>query len=1220
MRKLRRRHDRGSGLILALGVLALLAIIATTFITLMRIDARLTRTYCDDVTTEMLAEGVQEYALAVLRDDQDRTLYKYENRDQAVGGRQPGKVISLPGRNTDYLAPEAFRYGIPASNDVWFHTDASTNTSYSNAYTEVGLLGAAAVHGQMPQGSFGGNDERIILAIVDRNDGYIIDPANQGGPDRYHANVWGDDNRRDDDGDGAIDELDERYTLTKSRFNRIGFLTHGGRCFLHPGGTITGTFRICRGMYWRWAAKIGVPEERYMNLNVIGNNEMLADGAARLDNLDGRGLHAVNADATTSPNQIGILGWRGYPGEYVYKRGGFPALFNMVQYAPSQLDPSRLLSLDYYALPYTPGAQPTALVTGGLGKVSVQKARSMAQRWIAQRWGEDSLPADGTDRWRVGWRRDGASYYKIPSPDNPMGNDHYFGASEALCHQNEDIVSGTSRVFDTVFAVNGGNVSNLNQARMDFGLARPILSTYGGDTILRGKIWPEEGWLPWRTSGTPGDWRHTDILKRVNLNIIGARGPEGLPGEDAGLKARWALKRVHEQNRLYFMLRAMLRWSNTASPSHEACQFIASLTDMVDRDQKETYYAAPDGSGNWALGVEKHPVIHEVVLHLNPDANTADYSLFRIRVELYNPCENIPWIPDADEAYDIRDYVLRIGPHNYRLGELRRFGTDANVELGPVTTIGADGMYGEPQPRSTTSDPTWSRYVHMGWPLSGVHANWPPLLTKSELEGGDFSGVEISLWKPLSSADDDGNPAGKVPVSPGKVEDISLGGGSRRYIRVDRTGKVRLVRPYGPGTGRNGPGGSEKMFVGIYRRWDPMNGRHYGKPDETNLTEREKSSVLWCPGWHLGSYATLGRPNTDYPRDASSWTYQQWNKISYSLNMYERRFEMNWKVVDGDLPSVGWLGELCLRNCAQDGLFTWVHDKGQNPHPTSGRPAVLYSNRFENKVKLDLFRPWDNPRNLHLYEMFTVWDPSNDGIDNDGDGMVDDGDSGHQAGDLLGPEVRVYGLIDVNQAGVRPLQTLMPGDRHINTYIFQRWGGNNERGRPSSEGNTLLAMGPRDSIGDLLRMDLLSLGPGRTIGGFGTVPGDWKNNFKYISSYNLYTGNPYRWGYGLYKGYDDDGDGIVDERDERDYLFTQMANFITTRAHTFTVEIVAQLTEPPYYQEYTRPTYKVDRVHAEKHLILLVDRSTTLRIAADGSCDFTGPIRILAKRWGQPRR
>ena len=53
-----RGQRAGSGLIIALGVLAMLTIMATTFVTLMRLDARLTRVNTDDLVVEMLAEGV----------------------------------------------------------------------------------------------------------------------------------------------------------------------------------------------------------------------------------------------------------------------------------------------------------------------------------------------------------------------------------------------------------------------------------------------------------------------------------------------------------------------------------------------------------------------------------------------------------------------------------------------------------------------------------------------------------------------------------------------------------------------------------------------------------------------------------------------------------------------------------------------------------------------------------------------------------------------------------------------------------------------------------------------------------------------------------------------------------------------------------------------------------------------------------------------------------
>ncbi|HUU42760.1 MAG TPA: hypothetical protein VMX57_03215, partial [Planctomycetota bacterium] len=248
--------------------------------------------------------------------------------------------------------------------------------------------------------------------------------------------------------------------------------------------------------------------------------------------------------------------------------------------------------------------------------------------------------------------------------------------------------------------------------------------------------------------------------------------------------------------------------------------------------------------------------------------------------------------------------------------------------------------------------------------------------------------------------------------------------------------------------------------------------------------------------------------------------------------------------------------------------------------------------------------------------LLTVWDPMHDGVDNDGDGSVDEADTGRQAGDLWGPEVRVYGVIDVNHTSVRAFQTLMPEYRHPSSYLINTYGQNRERSHAVHVNESWVCYGPRESIGDLLRLDDLRSSPGDAMGGFGWAPSD------YVSSVNLVDVPGENWGWGPYRGYDDDLDGIVDERDERDFWFTQMANFMTTRDHTFTIEIVTELTDPPYYpgRKYYRGAYKVDTVHANKRLILMVDRSTTLRIDADGRCDFTGPMRVLARRWGHDRR
>jgi len=252
-----------------------------------------------------------------------------------------------------------------------------------------------------------------------------------------------------------------------------------------------------------------------------------------------------------------------------------------------------------------------------------------------------------------------------------------------------------------------------------------------------------------------------------------------------------------------------------------------------------------------------------------------------------------------------------------------------------------------------------------------------------------------------------------------------------------------------------------------------------------------------------------------------------------------------------------------------------------------------------------------------VYDLLTVWDPMHDGVDNDGDGSVDEADTGRQAGDLWGPEVRVYGVIDVNHANVREIETLMPGDRHPRTTDLSGFGPSYERGQANHPSSNWHCMGPRESIGDMLRMDDLHQGAGARLSGWPA----WSPT-NYVSSVNLVDASGYHWGIGMYSGYDDDGDGISDERDERDFWFTQMANFMTTRDHTLTIEIVTELTDPPYYpgRKYYRGAYKVDTVHANKRLILMVDRSTTLRIDADGRCDFTGPMRVLARRWGHDRR
>ena len=1184
------RDDRASGLIIALAVLALISVMATTFITLMRLDVRITANYVDDQRCEMLAHGMMNYLASILREDQNRMWGRYENRDMAVGVAKTyadWESVNIPGIMGG-------PWGTTACNDLWFTGPQAVNSGGTGDLYDINTG-----HMMETQESFLWNDyynrQHGVIARYERSiRGQLVEVdafvdrirncwANDGSGlvvDKYHhlagAGV-------DDDGDGQANPPWDGswYTGPYGReqnadswyyYNQPASVLFARNQAMFPGVPFTGERTLPGGLYWRWSLHMGYGHSMYMNLNTAGNVDRVS---AVMSNMGDVGLEALPAldDTMSLPagDHLGRLEWKGFQDEYCYNTfnttgyKGFPRYYNAVAYQPAQMSLERLFN--------------RVPPPGDVYIPNVDVDRTKAANLVRQRWGGhpitgDGSPADGSKQWRVGWRRDGATWFKIPSPENPMGNDRYFGINEALEHNYATYNPSTSFL---------ASLFTPTEARR----IRPFATFWSTDTILRGKIWPTEG--PPYTS-RQGEWRHIDILKRVNINIIGASNPDAqgyphLPGEDLPLLRSWYNKRERERDRLYFMLVAAMNFTGTSNAHKKACQFIASLADMVDRDQNETFYAAPDGTGNWALGVEKHPVLNEIVFYSKSNAATPDYELFRMRVELYNPAENIPWIHDVEEAYDVRDYILRIGSHDYRVGDLKRFTDDPNtyhVNDGAVTTIGADGMYGDPND-STPTKQTWSRYMHLGW-LDTV--NWPPGLTRAQLEGPDFSGVEFSLWKPVSA---------DVPTSPGKVEIIN----GTKHLCVDTTGTIRLVRPYGGTTGRTGPGGTETTYLGIYRRWDPMNGKLFG----TEGTD-EKSNVLWCSGWSIMNYPTLGKPNVNYPGWASTLPAPGAGLSPYK---YQRRYERNFKVVDGDLPSIGWLGELMMKNCAEDGPLTQLHASAQDPSVTTS------SNQLDTHAKFDLFRPFHpvvqynpasrdcKPWNLHVLDVFTVWDPSNDGIDNDGDGAIDDADTGRQLGDRAGPEVRVFGRLDLNYAGLSPLIAVFPDNRSMSRLDYAlahipNYGSDDAgivRGRQDERHND--GHGPYETIGDLLRRDVLSSKPGAYLGG--------------TAEYGLIE-------CGFTSG-DDDGDGIPNERDERDMIFTWVSNYFTTRHHVFEMNMVVDIGPTPYYpgRKLPMPTHKSDTTYARKQVIGVLDRSTTLRIDPSGACDFTAPVNFRMLRF-----
>ncbi len=1239
-------------------MLAMLSVVATTFVMLTRLDVRITQNYVDDQRCDLLAYGLANYFKAVVRDDLDHTwrlpyAFRHANRTTGVGfySKDYGDH-SAPRRQIPGIVEYA--WGTPVSNTFWFSAPWTTwGQSGGGGIYAAGIAGGYT-YNDVTQQSFAWSDK------FNQANGFIGRYAEDA---NYECDVWVGlaNNARDQNGrhcatnyvnGGALQPIDDDADgVTNPDYDGAGFsgensvvydylydsvplVMQSGKTGFQPGARLTGEAAMPGGTYWRWGVKIGPTHSTYANLNTAGNMDGI--DAQWLANMGAGTSGAVGAlraqdeaaDTTVdgSPNaHLGRIDWNGFPPSY-----------DSVMFHPSAVNLERLLHRPNFAG-----------VTGGSLTGDLGLSRDYARKLIRYRMTGDpnyaGVPVPGGgNSYRAGWRRDGASYFKFPSPENPLGKERYYGANEVIEHGHSQDNPATSAVAGIL----GDD---------PWRVLRPYVTMWSTDTILRGKIFPGEGGPGMGGyTATVGDWRNINILKRVNVNIIGANGqPIGLSGEQTELKARWAAKRGAEQTRLYYMLKAALSWGGFSGATQAwggqtngpmlACQFIAALSDMVDTDQNETCFIAPDGSGAWGLGYEKHPVINEVAFFSNSGANTANYALFRLRVELYNPSELIPWYPAADQAYDVSQYVLQVGTHYFRLGALRRFITVGNgwsdggtIDASP--NIGADGMYGMPVAGyylggTINPDPSWSRYVQVGWIGSGgTSGEFPNGVTYEELQGGptpvtgsaQFTGVTIALWKPV-------NVPGAVPDTAYLV--TGLGGFGGRYLMVDTTGPIQLVRPWNVTNGENGPGQvveppvnrNKTNYTGVYRRWDPMNGKIFTGTGGTAGGKSDVGNVLWCPGWTMARAATLGRPNTEYWPNMYSTDDPGTVGAppTAGAGTYRRYYERNVKVVDGDIPSIGWLGELMMWNRAVSGPLTQIHATGQDPSKTigtngSGTRSVT-ANQLDTLAKFDLYRPFapagaydpDSTKvvckGLHILDMFTVWDPSNDGIDNDGDGAVDDDDTGLQAGDKYGPEVRVHGLIDLNQVPDPVMASVWPDNpvvRNANKqgYPIGFMANMRQNSRQSSYSD---GIGPFETVGDILRADAITRYPGIWMSGswYGPGPGAIDEGGFLASGTATHT--------------DDDGDGIYDERDERDMMFTWMANYFTTRDNVFDLDLNVQICDPPYYPQKNGanlklpwPAYKTKRVYAHKQFLGILDRSTCLRIRTNGACDFTGPVDL----------
>ena len=184
-------------------------------------------------------------------------------------------------------------------------------------------------------------------------------------------------------------------------------------------------------------------------------------------------------------------------------------------------------------------------------------------------------------------------------------------------------------------------------------------------------------------------------------------------------------------------------------------------------------------------------------------------------------------------------------------------------------------------------------------------------------------------------------------------------------------------------------------------------------------------------------------------------------------------------------------------------------------------------------------------------DYFTVLDPKNDSIDDDADGAIGT-DTGSQAGDIDGPEIQVPGRININTAPSGVLAAL-----------------------PGTSTNTSLGTWSaliQSKTGYSLINNIISARPYSTVGALTSATGTSNSGMNYFGTDNV----------------DNDGDGFIDEKD---LIFTSIANLITTHSNVFAVYVTARIVNSSASQTF-----------AEKKLVAIVDRSVN-------------PIKIRYFRW-----
>jgi hypothetical protein len=171
----------------------------------------------------------------------------------------------------------------------------------------------------------------------------------------------------------------------------------------------------------------------------------------------------------------------------------------------------------------------------------------------------------------------------------------------------------------------------------------------------------------------------------------------------------------------------------------------------------------------------------------------------------------------------------------------------------------------------------------------------------------------------------------------------------------------------------------------------------------------------------------------------------------------------------------------------------------------------------EHNVRLDL----QNPLYRNVFQYLTVFDPNSDSIDNDADGLID-------GADTISPEVQIPGRININTAPWYVLAQLPWVSPHTPNYELAR-----------------AIVNHRDMVGGF-----------GSIGELNFVGIADPCSFRSIDYYARTDGQV-----GDLLGFPDltFSDGVKDDFEERDVIFSRISNLVTVRSDVFTAYILVRI-------------------------------------------------------------